>query len=111
MLLLGNVEQESLIAVNFPVGIAGGETILQRGQQRAVFAAQVHLKIANKVVGFNLTPEDSALFCRGVEVRIHVSADQLFPAGIAHHADKSIVTIEQLALGGGYENTFLNLFE
>ena len=39
-LLLGHVEQEALVALDFAGGVAGRETALHRGEQCAVLAAQ-----------------------------------------------------------------------
>src|SRR5580658_1434727 len=53
-LLLSDIEQEALIALNFAGVVAGGETALEYGHQCAIFSAEIHLKVSDVVVGFDL---------------------------------------------------------
>ena len=61
LLFIGDVEQETLIAINKAGRIARSETAFESGNLRAVFVADVYLKVAHKIVRLYLFPEHGTL--------------------------------------------------
>src|SRR5438067_2594172 len=111
MFLFRDVQQESLIAVDFSGGIARREAALQRRHDRSVFAPQTYFEVAYKVIRLDLAAKYAALLRRGIELRVHTTAQQFFAAGMAKHADECVIAVEQFAIRRRHKHAFLHLFE
>ena len=52
-----------------------------------------------------------ALFTGSVQSDVNVQSHQLFPAGVAEHAQECVIAIQKLPFGRGNENSFLHLLK
>ena len=111
MFLFCDIEQETLIAVDFPGCVTRRETALQRGHSRSIFAPQIYFEVPHKIIGLDLTTEYAALLGRGIELCVHIAAQQFFAAGMTQHAHERVIAVEQFAIRRCNKHPFLHLLE
>src|SRR5437879_8910632 len=95
-----------------PGVVIHAESVDEDVNRGAVLAAQRGFKVAQvSVLLNNLGVLQTSLLRRRVQFRRNVDLQQFFAAGVAEHADHSVIHFDKAALRCAEEKAFLNIVE
>ena len=93
-LLLGHIEEESLITLDSPCSIPRCEAAFCCGEKRSIFLAKRDLEIMDVFVLLYFAAKGLTLLRFRVQVDVNIQNHQFFASRVAEHLHESIVAIE-----------------
>src|SRR5581483_2940007 len=108
VLEVGDVEHQAAHLNHAAVDVSNRENVQQYMNDRAVSAPQRLMMIAKYPMLLDQLQEPFAAFRGGIYLGGHLSLEKFFAAAIAQDSHQGIVHLDEAAIGGRKEQSFLN---